>query len=59
MTTKREVHGCLSPTERDRYWRDGFLFPIRVMDDDAASRARTALEEVVRIRTGETGPEAV
>lgn len=34
----------LTDTEKDRFWRDGYVFPIRVMSDTDAARYRRALE---------------
>lgn len=48
MTTISRANGRLGLTAQEEYWRDGFLFPIRVMADDAAARARAALEAVER-----------
>ena len=36
--------GRLSDTDQDRYWQDGFLFPIQVMPTDEARAMRSELE---------------
>ena len=38
-------HGRLSKDQQDQYWRDGYLFPIDIMDRDEAARTRQVLEE--------------
>jgi hypothetical protein len=38
-------NGRLSKNQQDQYWRDGYLFPIDIMDRDEAARTRQVLEE--------------
>ena len=38
--------GRLSAAQQEEYWRDGYLFPIRAVDDAQAAKWRTDLEEV-------------
>jgi len=38
--------GRLSARMTERYWRDGYLHPIPVFDEDVAGRARAQLEEI-------------
>ena len=38
--------GSLSTQQVECYWRDGFLFPLRVMDAAAAGANRRELEEI-------------
>ncbi len=42
------VNGRLDASAEERYWQDGFLFPIRMMARDASARVRDALEAVER-----------
>ena len=38
----------LSQDQIDRYWKDGFLFPIRVLSEADTAAARTELEDIER-----------
>ena len=38
--------GKLSKSDVDRYWKDGFLHPIQVLDHEAAMKARADLETI-------------
>ena len=42
------LEGKLRAFDVDRYWKDGFLHPIRVLSDDAAAKARAGIEAVER-----------
>lgn len=41
-------HGHLSDAQTDRYWTDGFLFPIQIMPAEEASDIRAELEQIER-----------
>lgn len=41
-------NGRLSQSQKDQYWRDGFLFPLPALSVDAALEARTAFEKMER-----------
>lgn len=40
--------GRLSKSMAERYWKDGYLHPIQVLDEDVASQTRARLEEIER-----------
>ena len=40
--------GHLTKKQRNAYWRDGYLFPIKVADASQAQKWRAALEEIER-----------
>ncbi len=40
------THGRLSSEQCDRYWRDGFLFPVPGLSEDDATKARRELEQI-------------
>ena len=48
MTPVSLQDGRLSEADKERYWRDGFLHPIRVLSDEAAAEARARIEAVER-----------
>ncbi len=41
-------NGRLDSAARERYWGDGFLFPIKVMGSEVAANARARLEAIER-----------
>lgn len=47
MTIKLE-NGRLSEEDVAQYWRDGFLFPVRVFSAEEVAAARTSLEDMER-----------
>jgi ectoine hydroxylase-related dioxygenase (phytanoyl-CoA dioxygenase family) len=44
LDTRPHGHGRLPPDQIDRYWRDGYLFPIPVMDPAEAAAERAEFE---------------
>lgn len=44
--TAQTISGALSQQQIDQYWEDGFLFPLRVLDEDQAAVQRHALERL-------------
>ena len=48
MTSIALENGHLAQADIDRYWEDGFLHPIQVLDQAEATRARETLEAMER-----------